>query len=196
MYHLMTKTKFNLYFLILQYMIDSCLAVKQKVVKLPYGIHMTLIFKVAQVSLEGEESKHTFMRFTTETLGQLHITTTNMPTPQKTGSVKRLSDQKVQEVREKQEADKSAKKEIGSSSHKAEKGKPTPAPEVFAHVAEHARELVEASTQQFEAMMARRSVDKVRETTDGRQKVETTLSQGVEAPSEDIRVEENTEQHA
>jgi len=34
-YHLMTKTKLNLCFVILQYMIDSCLAVKQKVDGLP-----------------------------------------------------------------------------------------------------------------------------------------------------------------
>jgi hypothetical protein len=62
---------------------------------------------------------------------------------------------------------------------------------LYKHAAEHARELVEASTQKFEAMMARRFVDKVGETTDGHQKVERTLSQGVEAPSEDIRVEKN-----
>ena len=117
-------------------------------------MHLTPIFEVAGISFEKEKGDNTFIKLTAKTISQLHITTTNMPTPQKTGSVKRLSDQKVQEVREKQEADKSAKKEIGSSSHKAEKGKPTPAPEVFAHVAEHARELVEASTQQFEAMMA------------------------------------------
>ena len=46
MYHLMTKTKLNLCFIILQYMIDSCLAIKQKVVELPYGIHMTLSLRL------------------------------------------------------------------------------------------------------------------------------------------------------
>jgi hypothetical protein len=105
----MTKTKLNLCFIILQYMIDSCLAVKQKVVELPYGIHMTPIFKVAQVSLEGEESKYTFMRFTTKTLGQLHITTSNMPTPPTSGtsgSVKRYADQKVQKTRKKRRVEK------------------------------------------------------------------------------------------
>lgn len=104
MYHLMTKTKLNLCFIILQYMIDSCLDVKQKVVELSYGMHMTPIFKVAQVSLQGEECEYTFMRFTTKTLGQLHITTSNMPTPptsETSGSVKRHADQKVKKTRKK-----------------------------------------------------------------------------------------------
>jgi len=104
MYHLMTKTKLNLCFIILQYMIDSYLNVKQKIVELPYGMHLTPIFKVAQVSLEGEESKYTFMRFTTKTLGQLHITSSKMPTPSTpgtSGSVKRYADQKVQKTRKK-----------------------------------------------------------------------------------------------
>jgi len=39
------------------------------------------------------------MKFTAKTISQLHITTTNMS--QKTGSVKRLADQKVQKVRKK-----------------------------------------------------------------------------------------------
>jgi len=76
-------------------MIDSCLDVKRKIVELPCGMHLTPIFKDAQVSLEGKESKYTFMRFTTKTLGQLHITTSNMPTPPSlgtSGSVKRHAD--------------------------------------------------------------------------------------------------------
>ena len=136
------------------------------------------------------------MKFTAKTISQLHITTTNMPIPQKTGSVKRLTDQKVQEVRKKQKANKFIKKDAGASSHKAEKGKITPAPKVFAHVAEHARELIEASSQQFEAMLARKIVEKVRESVEDHQKVDATLNQGVEAPSKSLRVEENTKQHA
>lgn len=128
-------------------MIDSCLAIKQTVAGLPYGMHLTPLFQKAKVPLEREERKLDFMKFSSKTLGQLHITSSNMPAPQKTGSVKRLADQKVQEIRKKQKADKSAKKEIGLGSQKAEKGKPTPAQEVCAHIAEHARELVEASSQ-------------------------------------------------
>jgi len=43
-HHLMTKTKFNLCFVMLQHMIDQCFSIKQKVVGLPYGMHMTPIF--------------------------------------------------------------------------------------------------------------------------------------------------------
>ena len=103
-YHLMTKTKRNLCFIILQHMIDSFLAFKQKVARLSYGMHMTQIFKNANVSLEGEESNYTFIRFTPKTLGQLHITTSNMPTPptlRTSESMKRHADQKVQKTRKK-----------------------------------------------------------------------------------------------
>jgi len=109
MYHLMTKTKLKLCFIILQYMIDSCLDVKQKFVELPYGMDMTPIFKAAQVSLEGEECEYTFMRFTTKTLGQLHTTTSNMPTPPTSGTsgtVKRHANQKVQKTRKKRRVEK------------------------------------------------------------------------------------------
>ena len=100
MYHLMTKTKLNLCFIILQYMIDSCLAVKQKVVELPYGMHTTPIFKAARVSLEGEESKYTFMRFTTKTLRQLHITTSNMPTHPSSEHLDMRKDMQIRKFRE------------------------------------------------------------------------------------------------
>jgi len=70
-----------------------------------------------------------------------------------------------------------------------------PTNEVFALVAEHARELIDDSTQEFEAMMARKAVENVEETA-GIQNVDETLDQGVETPSEDIRVEENTESQA
>jgi hypothetical protein len=188
LYHLMNKTPLNLCYVMIQYMIDQCFSIKQKVAGLPYGMHLTPIFKAVGISLDGEEGQDTFMKFTAKTISQLRLTSTNMPIPQRTESVKRIADQKVQEVRKKQKSDKPTKRETGSSSHNNEKGKPTPAQEVFAHIAEHARELVEASTQQFEAMLARKAVENVGESAEGQQKVE--------APSGDIRVEENTEQDA
>ena len=45
-------------------------------------------------------------------------------------------------------------------------------------------------------MLAHKAVEKVGESADGHQKVEDTMSQRVGAPSEDIRVEENTELQA
>ncbi|AET03785.2 hypothetical protein MTR_8g075670 [Medicago truncatula] len=186
-YHLMTKTKLNLCFVMLQHMMDQCYSFKQKIAGLPYGMHLTPIFEAAGISLNKEKGQDTFMRFTTKTISQLHITTSNMSIPQKTGSVKRLADQKVQEVRKKQKVDKPAKKEIGSSSQKVEKGKATPALEVFAHVAEHARELIEESQEQFEAMLGKKAAEKVGESDADHQNVEDSLNQGVEAPSEDIR---------
>ena len=194
LYHLMNKTPLNLGYIMIHYMIDQCFSIKQKVAGLPYGIHLTPIFEAAGISLNKEKREDTFMKFTAKTISQLHITTTNMPTPQKTGLVKRLIDQKVQEVRKKQKADKSTKKDFEPSSHKNEKDKPTP--EVFAHVAEHARELVEASNQQFEAMLARKVVENVGESAEDHQKVDVALNQGTEAPSENVRVEENTELQA
>jgi len=193
MHHLLTKTKFNLCFVMLQHMMDQCFSIKQKVAGLPYGMHFTPIFEAVGISLNKEKGEDTFMKFTAKTISQLHITTTNMPTPQKTGSVKRLDDQKVQEVRKKRKADKSTKKDFESSSNKNEKDKPTPAAEVYAHIVEHARELIEASNQQFEAMLAQKAVENVGESAEDHQKVDDTLNQSVEAPSEDIRVEENTE---
>jgi len=154
LYHLMNKTPLNLCYIMIQYMIDQCFSIKQKVAGLPYGMHLTPIFEAAGISLNKEKGEDTFMKFTVKTISQLHITTTNMPTPQKTGSIKRLVDQKVQEVRKKQKADKSTKKDFEPSSHRNEKGKPTPAVEVFAYIVEHARELIEASNQQFEAMLS------------------------------------------
>jgi len=117
-HHLMTKTKLNLCFVMLQHMIDQCFSMKQKVVGLPYEMHLTPIFEAVGISLDKEKGQETFMKFTAKTISQLHITTTNMPIPQKTGSMKRLANQKVQEVRKKQKADKPIKKDIGSGSHK------------------------------------------------------------------------------
>jgi hypothetical protein len=45
-------------------------------------------------------------------------------------------------------------------------------------------------------MLARKAVEKVGESAEGHQKVGTTLNQGVETPSGDLRVEENTEKQA
>jgi len=59
-------------------MIDSCLVIKQTVVGLPYGMHLTPIFEKAKMPLKGEKCKLDFMKFTSKTLGQLRITTTNI----------------------------------------------------------------------------------------------------------------------
>jgi len=135
-------------------MIDSYLNVKQKIVELPYGMHLTPIFKVAQVSLEGEESKYTFMRFTTKTLGQLHITTSNMPTPPSSGTsryVKRHADQKVQKTWKKRRVEKvidlsSIQKEKGDGSPENvedDEAHSPPVMELFQQVAELARKAVQ-----------------------------------------------------
>ena len=106
---------FYLCFVILQHMMDQCFSIKQKVAGLPYGMHLTPIFEAAGISLDKEKGEDTFIKFTAKTISQLHITTTNMLIPQKTGSVNRLADQKVQEVRKKQKADKSTKKDFEPS---------------------------------------------------------------------------------
>jgi len=109
MYHLITKKKLNLCYIILQHMIDSCMNPKQSNAALAYGMHITPILRATKVNLEGEDGDCTFMRFTSKTLGQLHITTSNMPTPvslEATGSVKRHSDQKVKKSRKKRKLEK------------------------------------------------------------------------------------------
>jgi len=101
-HYLINKTKLNLCFLIIQHMIDSCLAIKQTVVGLPYGMHLT--FQKAKVPIEGEKRKLDFMKFTFKTLGQLRITTTNMAsftTSGTSGSGKRSYNQNVQKIRKK-----------------------------------------------------------------------------------------------
>jgi len=77
-------------------MIDQCFSIKQKVVGLPYGMNLKPIFRAANISLDEEEEQDTFMKFTAKTISQLRLTTTNMLIPQKTGSLKRLTDHKVQ----------------------------------------------------------------------------------------------------
>ena len=109
MYHLIKKKKLNLCYIIPQHMIDSCMNPKQSNVALAYGMHITPILRATKVDLEGEDGDYTFMRFTSKTLAQLHITTSNMPSPvssEATGSVKRHSDQKVKKSRKKRKLEK------------------------------------------------------------------------------------------
>jgi len=109
--YLITKKKLNLCYIILQHMINSCMNLKQSNAALAYGMHITPILIAAKVNLEEEEEDgdYTFMRFTSKTLAQLHITTSNMPTlmsSEATGSVKRHSDQNVKKSRKKRKLEK------------------------------------------------------------------------------------------
>jgi len=109
MYHLITKKKLNLCYIILQLMIDPCMNPKQSNDALAYGMHITPILRAANVNLEEEDGDYTFMRFTSKTLAQLHITTSNMLThvsSEATGSVKRHSDQNVKKSRKKRKLEK------------------------------------------------------------------------------------------
>jgi hypothetical protein len=90
-YHLMTKTPLNLCYVMIQYMIDQCFSIKQKVVGIPYGMNLTPIFKAAKISFDREQGQNTFMKFTAKTISQLRITSTNMPIPQKSRSVEEPS---------------------------------------------------------------------------------------------------------
>jgi len=115
-------------------MINSCLAIKQTVAGLPYGMHLTPIFQKAKMPLEGEKRKLDFMKFTFKTIGQLRITTTNMPsftTSGTFGSVKRPSSQNVQKTRKKRKIE-----EIKDQSPKKAEVRPSspPALEVFFNV--------------------------------------------------------------
>jgi len=138
----MNKTPLNLCYIMIQYMIDQCFSIKQKVVGLPYGMNLTPIFRAANISLDKEEGQDTFMKFIAKTISQLRLTSTNMLIPQKTGSVKRLADQKVYKSRKKQKAEKvekppsNIKKDAGEGSHKV---KSHPSNKFFAQVAERAR---------------------------------------------------------
>ena len=114
---------------------------------------MTPIFKKANVSLEGEESKYDFMRFTAKNLGQLHITTSNMPTPPTSGTsgfVKRHADQKVQKTRKKRKVEKvrnlssiQKEKEDGSPKDADDQAHYPPAMKLFSQVVELARKIVQ-----------------------------------------------------
>jgi len=90
-------------------MIDSCMNPKQSNVALAYGMHITPILRAAKVDLEGEDGDYTFMSFTSKTLAQVHITTSNMPTPvslEVIGSIKRHSVQKDKKSRKKRKLEK------------------------------------------------------------------------------------------
>jgi len=100
-YHLINKIPLNLCYIMIQYMIDQCYSIKQKVVGLPYGMHLTPIFRAAKVDLDKEKGKATFMRFTAKTISQLRTTSTNMPIPLKSESVKRPADKEVQKTTKK-----------------------------------------------------------------------------------------------
>ncbi|XP_039683064.1 uncharacterized protein [Medicago truncatula] len=109
MYHMIKKKRLNLCYIILQHMIDSCTNPKQSNAALAYGMHITSILRAAKVDLEGEDGDYSFMRFTSKTLAQLHITTSNMPTPvssQTTSSVKRHSAQNVKKPSKKRKLEK------------------------------------------------------------------------------------------
>jgi len=83
-------------------MIDQCYSIMQKVVGLPYVMHLTPIFKAAKIDLDKEKGQATFMRFTAKTISQLRITSTNIPIPPKSESVKRPADKEVQKTSKKQ----------------------------------------------------------------------------------------------
>jgi len=141
-YHLMKKTKLNLCFIIIQHMIDSCLAIKQTVAGLPYGMHLTPLFQKANVPLEGEKRKLDFMTFSSKTIGQLHITTSNMSSSTISGtsrSIKRPSNQYVQKTRKKRKVE-----EIRNKSPENVEVRPPspPALELFSHVSKLAKEIV------------------------------------------------------
>jgi len=139
-YHLMNKTKLNLCFIIIQHMIDSCLAIKQTVAGLPYGMHLTPLFQKANVPLEGEKHKLDFMTFSSKTIEQLHITTSNMlssTTSETSGSVKRPSNQNVQKTRKKRKVE-----EIRNKSPKNAEVRPPSPPdlEMFSQVSKLTKE--------------------------------------------------------
>ncbi|KEH15728.1 hypothetical protein MTR_0611s0030, partial [Medicago truncatula] len=187
-YHLITKTKLNLWFLIIQHMIDSCLAVKQSVAGLPYGMHLTSIFQKANIPFEGEKRKLDFMKFTSKTLGQLRITTSNMPTFTTSGisgSAKRLSNQNVQKTRKKRKVE-----EIRVVSPKNT-------------ISKLAKEIVQEGSFQYKALLREDDAQKVDDASSQEEaeiakeatKVHEVKPQAAKENSfdQDKRVEENTE---
>jgi len=115
---------------------------------------MTSIFKKENVSLESEEIKYTFMIITGKTLGELHITILNMPTPPTlgiSGSVKRHAGQKIQKTRKKRKVEKvrnlsSIQEEEGDESSENmdnDESHSPPSMELFQQVAELARKIVQ-----------------------------------------------------
>jgi len=122
-----------------------------------------------------------------------------MPISRKPVSVKRPPDKKVHKSGKKPKVEKieklpsKLKKDVGQGSHKANSHS---ALELFSQVAELAKELVQDGSQEYEAMLAQKATENVGESADDHQNVEDALNQGVETPSEDVRVEENTELQA
>jgi len=152
-YTFMNKTKLNLCFIIIQHMIDSCLAIKQTVSRLPFGMHLTSIFQKANVTLEGEKRRLNFMKFTSKTLGQLRITTSNMSSSTTSGiseSIKRPSNQNVQKTRKKRKVEETRDK----SPENAEVRPPSPpALELFSQISKLAKEIVQEGSSQFKALI-------------------------------------------
>ncbi|XP_024642227.1 uncharacterized protein [Medicago truncatula] len=192
-YHLMKKIKLNLCFFIIQHMIDSCLAIKQTSAGLPYGMHLTSIFQKAKVPLEGEKRKLDFMTFSSKTLGQLHITSSNMPaskTSGPSGSGKRNSDQNVQKAVKKRRVE-----EITDT-----KTPSPPAENLFSEVSKLAKEIVEEGSSQFKTLIGEDDAQKVDDAS--LQKEAEKVNQAEESEEipqdaasnpDDQRVEENTE---
>ncbi|AES97002.2 hypothetical protein MTR_5g044090 [Medicago truncatula] len=206
-HHLMNKTKLNLCYIIIQHMIDSCLAIKQTVASLPYGMHLTPLFQKAKVPLEGEKRKLDFMTFSSKTLGQLHITTSNMPsstTSGSSGSVKRPSNQNVLKTRKKRTVE-----EIIDESPKNVEARPPspPALELFSQVSKLKREIVKEGSSQFKALIGESLTkdDAEKENNASLQGEAENVKQATEAHEgipqaadensvdQDQRVEENTE---
>ena len=147
-------------------------------------MHLTPVFQKAKVPLEGEKRKLDFMKFTSETLGQVRITTTNMPsytTSRTSGSVKRPSSQKVQKTSKKRKIE-----QIKDQSPKKSEVRPSspPALEVFSKVAELAKEIVEEGNTQFNSLI-------------GRSLFEENAQKDKEAssPKEDMNIEKVVETH-
>jgi len=154
-HHLLNKTKLNLCFLIIQHMIDSCSAIKQTVAGLPYGMHFTPIFQKAKVPLEGEKRKLDFMKFTSKTLGELRITTTNMAsftTFGNMGLVRDLLIRMFQKIKKKRKIE-----EIKDKTPENTKVRPSfpLALEIFSKVAELAKEIVEEGNTQFSSLIGK-----------------------------------------
>ncbi|XP_039682976.1 DNA ligase 1-like [Medicago truncatula] len=178
-------------------------ATKQTSAGLPYGMHLTSIFKKANVPLEEEKRKLDFMTFSSKTLGQLHITTSNMPSSTASGtsgSVKRLSNQNVQKTRKKRKLE-----EIRNESSENVGARP-PSPsalELFSQVSKLAKEIVKEGSSQFKVLLGEDDAQKdndaslQEEAENAKQATEVHESIPQDAKENSLdqnqRVEENTE---
>jgi len=158
------------------------------------------------VALEGEKRKLDFMKFTSKTLGQLRITTTNMhsfKTSRTSGSVKRPSNQNVQKTKKKRKIE-----EIKDKSPENTKVRPPSPPtlELFSQVSKLAKENVKEGSSQFKTLIGESMTeDDAQKENDASlqgeaENVEAAethegISQAAEENSlnQDQRVEENTE---